>query len=202
MTAERPFKLVAGHVALDFTNTLDYRYDPPRTRELLTRYEDLLRFCREAHLISSRQSQNLLRLAEPEKLAALEVARELREAMERLFTAALHDREASSTDLTNFNQQLAGAFVHRRLFQTGSGFGWQWLGLEGAAEGPLWPITMAAARLFASNRLRFVRECQAENCRWLFLDLSKNHSRRWCDMKLCGNRMKARRYYQSHSDRA
>jgi predicted RNA-binding Zn ribbon-like protein len=202
MTGEQPFQLVAGHVALDFTNTLDYRYDPPRTRELLTRYEDLLRFCRQAQLIGSRRSQNLLRLPEPEKIAALQAARELRETMERLFTAALHDRQASPSDISNFNQQLAAAFAHRRLLQTGDGFGWQWLGLDSAAEAPLWPVTLATARLLGSNRLRFVRECQAENCRWLFLDLSKNHSRRWCDMKLCGNRMKARRYYQSHSDRA
>ena len=40
-----------------------------------------------------------------------------------------------------------------------------------------------------------VRECGASDCAWLFLDTSKNHHRRWCDMTRCGNRAKVRRFY-------
>ncbi len=45
-----------------------------------------------------------------------------------------------------------------------------------------------------SDALPWVRACGADTCRWLFLDTSKNHTRRWCNMKVCGNRMKARRF--------
>ena len=41
-----------------------------------------------------------------------------------------------------------------------------------------------------------VRICEAPDCEWLFYDTSKNRSRRWCDMRQCGNRMKARRHYR------
>ena len=45
-----------------------------------------------------------------------------------------------------------------------------------------------------------VRICGADDCLWIFLDTSKNRTRRWCDMKQCGNRMKARRFYERQKD--
>ncbi|WP_433983920.1 CGNR zinc finger domain-containing protein [Tunturiibacter empetritectus] len=59
---------------------------------------------------------------------------------------------------------------------------------------PLWLIAQAAADLLLSQSTSQIRSCAAETCRWLFLDTSKNHTRRWCNMKICGNRMKARRF--------
>jgi len=62
-------------------------------------------------------------------------------------------------------------------------------------EAPLWPIARSAAELLASEQVHFIRNCSSKTCQWLFLDTSKNHRRRWCDMKLCGNRAKVRRFY-------
>jgi predicted RNA-binding Zn ribbon-like protein len=61
----------------------------------------------------------------------------------------------------------------------------------------LWPIAQSAADLMTSDKRNSVRQCGADDCAWLFLDESRNHSRRWCDMKTCGNRQKARRHYAS-----
>ena len=76
------------------------------------------------------------------------------------------------------------------------GFRWE---LETGAlrdlEGPLWPIVRSATDLLTSEHLLTVRECALETCSWLFLDHSKNLKRRWCDMKICGNRSKVRRHY-------
>jgi len=44
-----------------------------------------------------------------------------------------------------------------------------------------------------------VEGVRERECRWLFLDTSKNHTRRWCDMKVCGNRIKARRFKALHA---
>ena len=60
----------------------------------------------------------------------------------------------------------------------------------------LWPIAKSAADLLTSDRLACVRECAAQNCGWLFMDNSPNQRRRWCNMKICGNRAKARRHYE------
>jgi predicted RNA-binding Zn ribbon-like protein len=59
----------------------------------------------------------------------------------------------------------------------------------------LWPIARDAAELLASERLEYVRACASKTCEWLFLDESKNHRRRWCDMTKCGNRAKVKRFY-------
>ena len=61
---------------------------------------------------------------------------------------------------------------------------------------PLWPVAHAAANLLVSDQVSRVRMCASDSCDWLFLDLSRNQMRRWCDMKTCGNRVKARRYYE------
>jgi len=58
----------------------------------------------------------------------------------------------------------------------------------------LWALSLSAADLMLSDAIESVRACDNPECRWLFLDTSKNHTRRWCDMKICGNRMKARRF--------
>jgi predicted RNA-binding Zn ribbon-like protein len=60
----------------------------------------------------------------------------------------------------------------------------------------LWPVARSASELLTSDDLAYVRGCASETCAWLFLDKTKNHGRRWCEMKTCGNRDKARRYYQ------
>jgi predicted RNA-binding Zn ribbon-like protein len=43
-----------------------------------------------------------------------------------------------------------------------------------------------------------VRECAGERCPVVFLDTSRNGSRRWCSMERCGSRAKARAYYRRH----
>ena len=71
---------------------------------------------------------------------------------------------------------------------------WSWSGSEQQAEIPLWKLAQSASDLLVSEDAERVKDCGDPTCRWLFLDLSKNHTRRWCDMKTCGNRMKARRH--------
>jgi len=67
--------------------------------------------------------------------------------------------------------------------------------VERQAEIPLWMLAQAASDLLVSSDAELVKDCGDPTCRWLFLDVSKNHTRRWCDMKTCGNRMKARRHH-------
>ena len=65
-------------------------------------------------------------------------------------------------------------------------------------ELPLWLLSLSAAELMTSEQMQLLRACGSPECRWLFVDTSKNHTRRWCDMKICGNRMKARRFKAQH----
>ena len=63
-------------------------------------------------------------------------------------------------------------------------------------EWVLWPIVQSAADLLTTESLDRVRLCKAEDCGCLFVDASKNRSRRWCAMSDCGNRAKVRRHRQ------
>jgi predicted RNA-binding Zn ribbon-like protein len=92
------------------------------------------------------------------------------------------------------------AMKHRQLSHSGQEYRWEWKCSRGEMIGwVLWPIALSAADLLASEKLGSVRRCAGDNCAWLFLDESRNHSRRWCDMKICGNRQKARRHYKKSS---
>jgi predicted RNA-binding Zn ribbon-like protein len=55
-------------------------------------------------------------------------------------------------------------------------------------------VLLAAARLAAAGTWPRVKLCAAETCRWAFLDESRNRSRAWCSMDVCGNRAKARAF--------
>jgi len=190
------FNLSAGHVALDLVNTLDDRYAREKPVDLLATYEDLLDFCIQAQVVTPAHRRALQAIQQPGKKKALAAARELRELFFRIFTAIAQQKAPAQQDIDRLNSFLARYVVHGRMVYEGSVFRWSWLDREKHSDSLLWPILQSGVELLTSDRLQLVRECGAETCRWLFLDLSKNHTRRWCDMKTCGNRVKARVYYQ------
>jgi predicted RNA-binding Zn ribbon-like protein len=188
------FDLSGDHPALDFANTLSERpSDAPIDR--LPDYPALLAFAGQAGLLPAATVRSLARraAASPEQAAAAVAdARLLREAIYRIFAAVAGDQAPATADLEIFNRHLARLEVRSDL-ELG------WCCSAGELDRPLGPIVVAALDLLTgAERRRNVRLCESDRCRWLFYDRSKNHSRRWCDMKQCGNRMKARRFYQKH----
>ncbi len=190
------FQLIAGHLALDFANTLDYRYDPDRLIDLFPSYERFLAFCRQTEVISAAQTRKLLdRLSELESQCVLKEVIELREALYFLMLSAVHGRSPEESHLRALNGFLSKTrsvdevVWHKRKFVRSS------RDLTERPDGPLRQVVDAAVILITSSDICSVRECSEKTCRWLFLDRSRNHSRRWCDMQLCGNRSKAMRFY-------
>ncbi len=204
MSTERQFQLIAGNLCLDFTNTLDNRGDPQRAEELLTDYADLLAFLRQSSALAEPLARRLAARSARDRSAASKVldgARRLREALQRIFMAVLHGRVPYPADLDGMNAAWTRVFRHLRFLPGVNGFEWQWTSAsdaEPALDWVLWPILRSAVALLTSPDLERVRACEAETCEWLFLDTSRNRSRRWCDMKQCGNRSKVRRFYQRH----
>ncbi|MGH9333206.1 MAG: CGNR zinc finger domain-containing protein, partial [Vicinamibacteria bacterium] len=66
----------------------------------------------------------------------------------------------------------------------------------GALDRMLGPVLRSAIEILTSPELGRLRVCDARDCDWLFLDESRNRSRQWCNMAVCGNRAKARRFYR------
>ena len=196
-------KLVGGNPALDFANIVAWDDDQPLA-ERLRNYEMLLDWARYAGVLSEDDQAALRQAAAREPELAHEVLEEaiaLRGAIHRIGAAVAGGREPQPHDMDQFNAALARAMSHSRLSRDDEGYAWAWDEAP-ALERPLWPLVRAMADLLASGQLGRLRECQGDRCGWLFIDSSKSGRRRWCTMEDCGNRAKARRYYQRHKGAA
>jgi predicted RNA-binding Zn ribbon-like protein len=191
-------KLIGGALCLDFVNTVDPRHASDR-REYLDSYRALVAWGRHAGAIGADEAKQLLTAAAREHDTAGQVlhrAITLREALYRIFAGTARRHAPPPRALATLNGELAAALAHTRLTCTPAGFSLQWDDRPPSLDRVLWPVTRSAAELLVRGPAERVGECPgAGNCGWLFLDLSKNARRRWCDMRTCGNRAKARRHY-------
>jgi predicted RNA-binding Zn ribbon-like protein len=198
---EFQFDLTGGHSALDLANTVSRRHDLERRKEHLEDYADLLSFAVQDKIVSSQEASRLRQQADRNKVEALRSFRKailLREAIYRVFAAIAQRKGPFPEDLQMLSDYAVEALRHRRLVPAnGRTYRWEWQE-EGKnqLDQILWPVAQAASDLLTAAELESLRWCEAPDCEWLFLDHSRNGSRRWCDMKSCGNRAKARRHYR------
>jgi predicted RNA-binding Zn ribbon-like protein len=192
------FAPVGGALCLDFTNTVDWRLRPP-PQELITSYADQVAWSRHLDLVTDAAAAALFSAAgaQPDAAAAaLDRALTVREAIYRIFAAVADDQAPPPADLAILNGALGEALAHLQIVPSGSGFAWGWRTVPGALDHMVWPVVRSAGDLLTSDMLPRIHRCAGEGCGWLFLDTSRNGSRRWCTMEGCGNRAKARRHYR------
>ena len=193
------FDLEAGELSLDFANTLDW-HASDQPQENLNSYEDLINWGRAAGILQEEQAKQLAQVAvaHPSQAGAtLERARELREAIYRIFVNYIEAAGPSQNDLEILNSYLKRALPHLRLLSDSEGFSLGWEENEQDLEQVLWPVVWSAVELLTSERVDRVGQCADDRgCGYLFYDTSRNRSRRWCSMESCGNRAKAMRHYE------
>jgi len=208
MEAPRPytFDFTGGHSALDFINTVG-GIRGVRPKEHLLRFADVVGWGTAAGLLSQAEAKALGREAQAhpaDAAKALERARTFREALYRLLLALVEGRPTPAEDAAIIEDAVQRAMASRRLKSTGRGYGWA--APEVTLADTFVPrLALATAELVTTEALKRVRVCEAkrsEDCSWLFLDTTRNHSRRWCDMATCGNQHKARRHYARVRGRA
>jgi len=191
------FELSGGRLALDFINTLDER-PSEHARELLPAVDALVEWAGQAGLLTPEHRQALRHAATQNPTAARKAlgrARSARETLFALMREVTRSGRPAPADLLALNGLVAQAAAWRRLHATRGGFTWTWHDEAWTSfDFPLWAVAWDAAELLTSDEVSNIRVCAAEACDWLFMDRSKNHGRRWCDMKVCGNREKARRF--------
>jgi predicted RNA-binding Zn ribbon-like protein len=194
--------LKSGHPVLEFTNTVgDHASEHPG--ETLFQYEDLLAWAKRVGLLRGERVEILTRKAavKPAEAAAVFAkSLNLREAIYRIFVAHTKGKIPVDTDLVILNSTLAPMMDGAQVVYQSGKYEWQWNFDENALEAPLWIIALSAVDLMTSENMKWVGQCADEDgCGWLFVDTSKNHSRRWCDINDCGNRAKQRRYQKRKS---
>ncbi len=201
------FDLSGGHPALDLVNSLDNRFRVDGPNENLVRYSDLLRFLGESGLLEPQRIRLLNKAAsEPAAEQVLREVKALREATAAVFYAGMEERAPAHSDVLTLERHFLEAGRQRELHwkaaakspaddDTPANLAWQWSRHAGTDLNlPLWLLAQSVSDILLSPEVARVRTCAVDTCRWLFLDTSKNHTRRWCNMKVCGNRMKARRF--------
>ena len=194
--------LVAGHLALDFTNTVTARDTSPT--DWLDGYSRLLQWAGLAGVVDSRTAARLASAADDaprDAAAALGRARKVREALHDVCISLLNRETAPASALDEIEAawKRAAARAHmtahdRRLH----------LEPDVAASGldlPLDRVIFAAVDLLGELDADRTRVCRGHDCGWLFIDSSKSGRRVWCDMATCGNTAKSERFARAEKRR-
>ncbi|HVI46159.1 MAG TPA: CGNR zinc finger domain-containing protein [Chitinophaga sp.] len=199
MSTQKPIqtlRLDGGILCLDFANTVSNRMKP-ENHDYLSGYKDLLVWSGHAGALSPKTINTLERLAKgyPQKAAAVfNRSIQLRELIVRVLGRAMIQKQAAAEDMQLLNTFVAEAYANIEI-------GWQQSEERGvlhfnapALELVNWLLVKSLTDLYTSERLRQVKQCPA--CGWLFLDKSRNGSRRWCNMATCGDVNKVQQWYQ------
>lgn len=192
--------LLAGRLCLDFTNTVGWHDSSEGSSEWLTSYEALVNWSFHADILEEQQAHALLNRAmdyPSEARRVLDKAIKLREAIYRIFSSISNDEKPTSIDLSILNEALSKAYGMLQVVPGENHFALKFINDEKTLDGMLPPIVQSTANILISEKeLNRVKKCEGTPCGWLFMDTSRNRSRRWCSMEDCGNRAKARRFYE------
>lgn len=184
-------------LCLDLANTLGWRGSAPS--ETLHGLPDLVQWCASSGSLLAGAIDGNGNWSERHAAQAAAIFRRaiaIRETTYRIFHVVASGGAPDDEDLSELNRALKDTPVRSALQRIGAGFGWRVEKMRlVTASALLAPALWSAGDLLTGPQLARVRECANDKCLWLFLDESKNGTRRWCSMTACGNRAKAHRHY-------
>jgi len=186
------YQFLAGNLALDFVNTVAYRFHREKLTDHLQTAEEVRRWANQAHLPDLALINACRRMSKP----VLRRVRGVREQLFTIFHAIASDETVSVEVLRRIGNALHECRAKQCLSVQGVEVLWTWRAGTGCSDFLLYPIIAAATDLLTSASRVLVRQCADEGCGWLFLDRSNAGKRRWCSMADCGNRNKAREHYR------
>ncbi len=187
--------LIGGELAFDFTNTSSGRGWPTH-QEHLRSAENVVAWARHAKVMGEADAEWLnARIARDAAFARLFLKRalDLREVIHTIAVEVAAGRPAPERETDRLAKEHAACVAHAKLAPEGGRYVWSWAPREAAVEAVLGPIALSALATLTQADLTRVKRCEGEKCGWLFLDTTKNKSRRWCEMEVCGNRAKQKR---------
>jgi len=193
---ENEFLFVGNYLWLDFINTEMVVGGQPVDR--LNGFESLMAWLVQARTLDEQQADDILgnwkatREAESTFQNAVRLRSGLREMAERL----IKGKTVPQSTVAAINQCLAHQTGHTELKRARGGFEKRFQADFRAPEQLLWPVAESASDLLCYGDLSLVKKCENSTCVLFFYDTTKNHSRRWCSMSVCGNRMKVAAHYQ------
>ncbi|MGM7722214.1 CGNR zinc finger domain-containing protein [Metabacillus sp. Hm71] len=200
MSESNTYMMVGERLCMNFINTVSWRESTEKRSDRFTSYAKLVDWSIHADVLTERQAQKLIIISEEkpaESAHVLDRAIELREVMYRIFRTISIKQKPPQEEIELFNVFVRQYYQLLQLSQEKDHFLLEFKCSKNPLEGMLPPILQSAVDLLVSKSdLKRVKRCEGDLCGWLFYDTSRNRSRRWCSMADCGNRAKARRFYQ------
>lgn len=187
-------RLVGGDLSLDYVNTRTGPPGAPPTEDVLRDYAGLVAWARHVGIADATDVHRLETAAAGDPISArraIRRARGLREDLDQLFRAVAAGESLPEPARSGLRDAAADVLTRAELVPADTGYAWSWVG-DRTLAGPLGPVVRSAVELLTAGPLDRVKACPT--CGFLFLDESKNRSRRWCSMDDCGAAEKMRRY--------
>ena len=187
--------LVGGELALDFTNTSSGRGLPDH-RDHLQAPADIADWAACARVLPPAEAAWLRMAASADSLLGDRLMRSALQLREDIYTIGVEvaaRRAAAPEPIDRIRAIHAHCLQKARLVPFGDHFAWHWTAQLSPVEAVLGPISLSALTTLLQADLSRIKQCPGEKCGWLFLDTTKNKSRRWCEMEVCGNRAKQKR---------
>jgi len=192
--------LIGKELALDFANTASGRGTVTH-RDHLVQPEHVVAWACHAKVMTAADGEKALQaLARGRRSAArlLASALALRDLIYAIGAAVAARRAPEEKFVQQLTRMHGECIARARLVPLAGTFVWTWNPTETPAEAILGPITLSALTLLTQSDLSRIKRCAGDSCGWLFFDTTKNKSRRWCEMEVCGNRAKQRRFHVRH----
>jgi predicted RNA-binding Zn ribbon-like protein len=187
--------LIGGHDALDLVNTVSWRTDARRWRDNLTDCGALLRWCQHANLVGEAKARELL-TASKERHVQEKVLNDTRRLREQVHTVlAPFAEHLTPSDPVVVPPGLHTLFLEALAHSDLTGVPLRWQLTPRTPDDISRLLALRTLDLLQSSQLHLIRRCEGPGCGWLFLDRTRNHTRRWCSSGDCGNRDRARRHY-------
>jgi predicted RNA-binding Zn ribbon-like protein len=187
---------VGSELALDFANTSSGRNSPAHLEHLISA-DDVIAWARHARVIGPDDGARLAAAVTQDRALSRELlqrALALREIIYDVGVSIAARRQPPAAPVEQLARVHAECVAHAHLVAYQATFVWTWNPKEAAIESVLGPITLSALTLLTQADLSRIKQCHGDHCGWLFFDTTKNKSRRWCEMEVCGNRAKQRRH--------
>jgi len=191
------FDLLAGSLCLNFANTIDKR-SSQTPEDQLDSYEALIAFGEQTGEFSPQQVRTLLRegARQGEKASRIfHQAIELREMIFRVLMGVADRQEVAKADVAALNAAIRRSNAKSFITPTKTQLPWLSVEKNTGVERLFGKVVRSAAELLTSEDIERVKRCASEKCAWLFMDRSRSHNRRWCEMRTCGSQHKAKAYY-------
>jgi predicted RNA-binding Zn ribbon-like protein len=196
------FDLTAGSLCLNFANTVDKRLSA-NPEDKLSGYQELVAFGQQTGMFSLSELRKLQRQGMQDKREASRLfaqAIDLRETIFRTLSAVAAGREVAEADAYALNDAFQKLNVIALVVPGPGQLAWQWAEKSSGVARLLGRIVRSAVEvLTSSDDIQRVKRCASEKCCWLFIDRSRSRNRRWCEMRTCGSRHKAKAYYKRKS---